>query len=151
MCQPVTDSLLHNLVVGSHAEGTTKLAVAVLIEVDERILLVEVDNTGDAYHYLWEPPSDLVLPGETLDDAMHRTAAAAGIDLDHIAGYLGHHDLPAVEDLVRTFIFAAPIRPDHIGGATARAPYRWAQLDDLPDGIDSEMLAFIHAPRVNAR
>lgn len=54
--------------VGSHAEGTTRLAVAVLIEVDERILLVAVGNSADAYHYLWEPPSDLVLPGETLDN-----------------------------------------------------------------------------------
>ena len=150
MHQPVTDHLLHDLVVGSHAEGTTRLAVAVLIEVDERILLVEVGNTSDTYHYLWEPPSDLVLPGETLDNAVHRTAATAGIDLEAIAGYLGHHDLPGDEGLVRTFVFAATIRPGHGCCATTHAPYRWAQIDDLPDDLDSEMLASIHASWVNA-
>lgn len=150
MRHPVTDSLLHDLVAGSHAEGTTRFAVAVLLEVDERILLVEVDNSADAYHDLWEPPNDLVLPGETLDNAVHRTAARAGIDLDHIASYLGHHDLPAGEDLVRTFIFAATVHPGHPGLSTVRAPYRWADIDDLPDDLDGEMLAFIHTPRVDA-
>lgn len=149
MRQPVTDHLLHDLVVSSHAEGTTRLAVAVLIEVDERILLVEVGNTSNAHHYLWEPPSDLVLPGETLDNAVHRTAATAGIDLEAIAGYLGHHDLPSDEDLVRTFVFAATFRTGHGCCATTHAPYRWAHIDDLPDHLDSEMLTFIHASWVN--
>lgn len=150
MRHPVTASLLHDLVVGSHAEGTTRLAVAVLIEVDARILLVELNNRADAFDSTWEPPSDLVLPGETLIDAVHRTAAVAGIDLDHITSYLGHRDLLVAEDLVRTFVFAATIRPGHACCPAAHAPYRWTDIDDLHDGLDGDTLALIHAPSFNA-
>ena len=148
MRQPATASLLHDLVVGSHAEGTTRLAVAVLIEADAQILLVE-SNRIDAFDSTWEPPSDLVLPGETLTDAVHRTAAVAGIDIGHIASYLGHRDLLVADDLVRTFVFAATIRPGHACCPTAHAPYRWTDIDDLPDGLDGDTLAFIHAPPFN--
>jgi hypothetical protein len=96
MRQPITASLLHGLVAGSHAQGTTQLAVVALIEDHDQILLVEVDNVVEVetFEQPWELPNDLVLPGETLTDAVARTAAIAGIDLDHITGYLGHHDLP---------------------------------------------------------
>ena len=134
MRQPLTADLLHRLVAGSHAEGTTRLAVALLIEDHEQILLINTDHC-------WDVPGGLVLPGETLDAAVYRTAAAAGIDIDRITGYLGHHDLPADHDLVRTFIFAATTR--HPGRAS-RPALQWAAADDLPDGIDGDILAFIY-------
>ena len=144
MRQPVTPALLHDLVVGSHAEGTTRLASGAVIEHENQILLVETD-------YCWQLPGDLVLPGEDLLDAVHRTAAAAGIDLDHIAGYLGHHDLLLEAGLVRTFVFAATPRPGRAcHSTTVSAPYRWADIDDLPDSLAVDVLAFIHAPRVTA-
>jgi hypothetical protein len=37
---PVTTNLLHDLVVGSHAQGVTSLAVASVIDHHGRILLV---------------------------------------------------------------------------------------------------------------
>jgi ADP-ribose pyrophosphatase YjhB (NUDIX family) len=87
----VTPDLLHQLVVGSHAEAITCLAVAAVIEHNNRVLLIEA--AADELDCCWEPPTDLVLPGETLTDAVHRVAAQAGIDIDHITSYLGHHDI----------------------------------------------------------
>ena len=85
-----------------------------------------------------------MLPGETLDNAVHRTAAAAGIDLDHIAGYLGHHDLLASDDVTRTFVFAATTRPGPAGPPNRSCPHHWAHVDDLPDALHRDMLAFLH-------
>lgn len=144
MRRPMTAKLLHDLVAGSHAEGTTRLAVAVVIEDDQRILLVETNNIADTFDYSWEPPTDLVLPGETLDNAVCRTAAAAGIHVDRITGYLGHHDLPGDRDVVRTFVFAATVLPGRAHRHSPSVGSRWATIDDLPDGLNHDLLGFIH-------
>lgn len=149
---PVTAGLLHDLVAGSHAEGTTRFAVAALIEDDERFLLLETTDTADAIGCSWEPPIDLVLPGETLADAVHRAAAGIGIGIDRITGYLGHHDVLTGGDTLRTFVFAATTEDP--GGICRRTPYahQWATTDDLPDDVNIDVLHFIHlaAPAVNA-
>lgn len=85
-----------------------------------------------------------MLPGETLDDAVHRTVAAVGIDLERIDSYLGHHDLAISDDLVRTFVFAATVPPDHIPRPSPSGRYRWAAIDDLPKSLDADLLCFIH-------
>jgi ADP-ribose pyrophosphatase YjhB (NUDIX family) len=151
--RPVTASLLHDLVGGSHAEGTTRLAVAALIEDGDRILLIEVDDTADAVDSSWEPPIDLVLPGETLTDAVCRAAARAGIGIDHVTGYLGHHDVLTGDDVLRTFVFAATTEdPGRIGRRTLSHPHQWAATDDLPEDVNDDILRFIHlaTPAVNA-
>lgn len=140
----VTPGLLHHLVTGSHAEGTTCLAVAAVIDHHDSVLLVNTDHC-------WELPTELVLPGEPLDDAIYRTAAAAGVDIGHLTGYLGHRDLLTDDDKVRTFVFAATTHdPDCNCHPTERGAYRWAPIEDLPDGIDSELLAmvFLAAPAI---
>lgn len=142
--RPVTTSLIHHLVAGSHAEATTRLAVAVVVEAHDRVLLTAV--TADNFDCLWEPPTDLVLPGETLTDAVHRTAAQAEVDIDRVTGYLGHRDVRAGDDIVRTFAFAAAIAdPDRIYGLGAGGPHQWAAVDDLPEGIDDDIVGFLHA------
>lgn len=142
MGQPVTASLVHHLVAGSHAEGTTRLAVAVVIEANQQILLIDEDSTESCDGYP-QPPSDLVLPGETLTDAVHRTAAAVGITIDTLTGYLGHHDLPTDDTVVRTFTFAATTT-SHPSRLTVRGTHRWAELDDLPDALNWDMFGLIH-------
>lgn len=149
MRQPITASLLHGLLVGSHAQGTTRLAVAALIEDHDQILLLEVDNVVDTLEQRWELPTDLVLPGETLTDAVYRTAATVGIHLDHLTGYLGHHDLPVDDSLVRTFVFAATSQDRRHVDRHTPTPCRWVTIEDLPDGLDDDMLCFIHLPPVN--
>lgn len=146
MRQPVTAALLHHLVAGSHAQGTTQLAVAAVIEDNDRVLLI---STGDC----WDVPGGLVLPGEALTDAVHRTAAAHGIHIDRVTGYLGHQDWLVGGDLVRTFIFVVtPQDPGPVCCGTPLDACRWAAIDDLPDGLDDDILALIYlaAPAVNA-
>lgn len=111
---PVTAELVHALVSGSHAEGTTTLAVAAAVEADERTLLVVVP--GDDFESTWELPADLVLPGETLLDALHRTlTVTTGLDIDEVTGYAGHDDHPIDGGLVRTFVFTVTATdPDRI-------------------------------------
>ena len=134
----VTPDLLHHLVAGSHAEGTTHLAVAVIIDHHDSVLLVNTDHC-------WEVPAELVLPGEPLDDAVYRTAAAAGVDIGHLTGYLGHRDLLTDDDVVRTFVFAATTHdPGCICHPTEHDAYRWAAIENLPDGIDSDLLALVY-------
>jgi len=77
MTVTVTDQLLHQLVTGSHAEGTTRLAVAAAIEHNDRTLLIAA--VDDDFETLWQLPFDLVLPqhGSPLWLASHRVPMAA--------------------------------------------------------------------------
>lgn len=140
MGQPITASLLHHLVAGSHAEGTTRLAVAVVIEANQHILLIDQESTENSNGAL-QPPSDLVLPGETLTDAVHRTAATAGITIDTVTSYLGHHDQPTGDTVIRTFIVTAAA--SHPSRLAVAGRHRWIELDDLPDTLH-EILGLTH-------
>jgi hypothetical protein len=100
----VTDHLLDELVSGSDAEGTTRLAVAAAIEHHDRTLLVE--TTGDDFGPVWQLPADLVLPGETLLQALARTVGlTTGLGVVDVTGYAGYHDRLAGGEVVRTFVF----------------------------------------------
>ena len=115
----VTDDLLHLLVASSHAEGTTCLAVAAAIEHDERILLIA---TADDFEPVWQLPTDLVLPGETLLDGLHRTVTTtAGLDIIDITSYAGHHDRVAGDEIIRTFVFT-------VTAADPERVCRWANI-----------------------
>jgi ADP-ribose pyrophosphatase YjhB (NUDIX family) len=120
MTVPVTDQLLHQLVVGSHAEGTTCLAVAAAIEHNERILLIATAD-GD-FDHVWHLPCDLVLPGETLLHGLDRTiTTTTGLGVIDVTGYAGHHDRLTDNNVVRTFVFTVIADdPDRI--------CRWANI-----------------------
>jgi ADP-ribose pyrophosphatase YjhB (NUDIX family) len=120
MSVPVTDQLLHQLVVGSHAEGTSCLAVAAAIEHDDRVLLVA--ELGDDFETVWQLPADLVLPGETLTQALDRTVTTTtGLGIIDITAYAGHHDRLVDGDVIRTFVFAVTSDdPDRV--------CRWANI-----------------------
>ena len=69
----VTDSLLHDLVTSSLAEGRDQFAVAAAVILDDRILLCGRD-TGD-FDREWDLPGGMALPGETLTSALDRILA----------------------------------------------------------------------------
>lgn len=129
----VTDRLLHRLVAGSHAEGITELAVACTVDHDDRTLLIAEPGL-DFIDGTWELPTGWVLPGETLTDALAKTLAAIGLDLDEVTGYLGHHDriIDAEQWPARMFYFAVTAtRPDRIC-RFALIRHWWADPCDLP-------------------
>ena len=77
---PVTDFLLHDLVMSAAAEGAVRTAVAAAVTLDERILLCGQD-TGD-FEREWGLPGGMPLPGETLTDALSRILACGyGLDM----------------------------------------------------------------------
>jgi 8-oxo-dGTP diphosphatase len=123
MTVTVDDQLLHQLVVGSHAEGTTCLAVAAAIEHDDRTLLIS--TTNDDFEPLWQLPSDLVLPGETLLQALDRTVTTTtGLGIVDVTGYAGHHDQLVDAEMVRTFVFI-------VTAGDAERVCRWSNVAHL--------------------
>ena len=110
----VTDDLLHQLVTGSYAEGTTRLAVAAAIEHHDRTLLIgEID---DDFETNWQLPGDLVLPGETLLQGLDRTVSlTTGLGVVDVTGYAGHHDRLDDDQVIRTFVFIVTVNdPERI-------------------------------------
>lgn len=128
----VTDDLLHDLVAGSHAEGVTAMAVASTIDYDGRILLI-VEPGCDFIDDTWEQPTGLLLPGETLGDALAKAVAAIGLTLDEVTAYLGHHDrYDSNGELTRVFCFAVTVTDPHSICQSARIGHWWADPADLP-------------------
>lgn len=124
MTPTITDQLLHQLVTGSHAEGTTELAVAAAVEHDDRTLLIA--TMTDDFDTTWDLPTGQVLPGETLLDALHRIiTVTTGLQIIDVTGYVGYHDRYLHHDVLRTFVFSVTaVDPDHLCH-TARIGHRW--------------------------
>jgi len=121
----VTNQLLHQLVVGSHAEGTTRLAVAAAIEHDERVLLIATQNND--FQPVWQLPSDLVLPGETLLYGLIRTVTVTtGLGVVEVTGYVGHHDREIDGEVVRTFVFTVTAEDPERVCRWASMSHRWS-------------------------
>lgn len=120
----VTDSLLHELVGGSHAEGTTCLAVAAAIEHHDRTLLIaEID---DGFESVWQLPTDRVLPGETLLQGLHRSVSLiTGLGVVDVTGYAGHHDRLVDHEVVRTFVFTVTVDDAERICRWANIGHRW--------------------------
>ena len=124
MTVTVTDQLLHQLVTGSHAEGTTRLAVAAAIEHNDRTLLIAA--VDDDFETTWQLPLDLVLPGETLLHGLDRVVAVTtGLNVIDVTGYAGHHDHPFDGDIVRTFVFTVTADDPDRACRWANIGHRW--------------------------
>jgi hypothetical protein len=128
---PVTPELLHRLVAGSHAEGTTRLAVAAVIAFEDRVLLITYLN--DAVDDPLDLPAEIVLPGETLTDTLTRILAVLGLDVDDVTDYLGHHDHNTAGEITRVFHFAITVSDPHEIACTAHIGHCWVERDQLPD------------------
>jgi hypothetical protein len=131
MTTAATPDLVHRLVTGSHAEGITTLAVQAVVTKDTSFLLLAQDG-ADFGDDLWLLPGGLVLPGQTLTDALDPVAAAIGLSIDEVTGYLGHDD-DGGDQIVRTFRFAVTVTdPDSIC-RSGSVGHRWVDIDVLAD------------------
>lgn len=125
MTVTVTDRLLHQLVAGSHAEGTTCLAVAAAIEHEDRVLLIAGQDND--FQPFWHLPTDLVLPGETLLQGLVRTVSlTTGLGVDEVTGYAGHHDRDSDGQTVRFFVFTLTADDPERVCRWARLGHRWS-------------------------
>lgn len=134
----VTDSLLHDLVTSSRAEGTSRLAVAAAVTLDDRILLC--GRTTPDFDQEWDLPGGPALPGETLADALDRTLACGyGLDVAEIPRYLGSHDRLCDGEAIRTFVFTAACADPLQICQHARIAHCWADPASLPDPISNDL------------
>ena len=118
---PVTDFLLHDLVMSAAAEGAVRTAVAAAVTLDERILLCGQD-TGD-FQREWGLPGGMPLPGETLTDALSRVLACGyGLDVTESGTYLGSHDSIHGGEVIRTFVFTATCADPARSASTPASP-----------------------------
>jgi 8-oxo-dGTP diphosphatase len=129
----VTSMLLHHLVAGSHAEGITALGVEAAIEHHDRVLLI-AEPGPDFTDETWQLPGGLVLPGQTLTDALHPAVAAIGLAIDEITGYLSHHDHPGSRVTTRVFRFAVTVTDPGAICRHAGTGHRWTEDLDCPPG-----------------
>ena len=103
------------------------------IEHDDRVLLIVQpgpDFTDDA----WQLPACLVLPGQTLTDALHPAVAAIGLAIDEITGYLGHHDHAGDWATIRVFRFTVTVTDPGAICRHAGTGHHWAEDLDCPPG-----------------
>ena len=140
----VTGTLLHDLVSGSHAEGITALGVETVIEHNDAVLLVA--EPGADFDDTWQLPGGPVLPGQTLTDALHPAAAAIGLTIDEVTGYLGHHDHPGAQATTRVFRFAVTVTDPGAICRHAGNGHRWVEDLDRPPARAARLPATINTP-----
>jgi len=134
----VTDSLLHDLVMSSLAEGRDQFAVAAAVILDDRILLCGRD-TGD-FDREWDLPGGMALPGETLTSALDRILACDyGLDTTQVRAYLGSYERVHGEEVIRVFVFTASCADPLQICRLARIAHCWADPASLPEQTSQEL------------
>jgi len=134
----VTDSLLHDLVMSSLAEGRDQFAVAAAVILDDRILLCGRD-TGD-FDRAWDLPGGMALPGETLTSALDRILACDyGLDTTQVRAYLGSYERVHGEEVIRVFVFTASCADPLQICRHARIAHCWADPASLPEQTSQEL------------
>jgi ADP-ribose pyrophosphatase YjhB (NUDIX family) len=134
----VTESLLHDLVMSSAAEGTGQTAVAAAVTLGERILLCGHDTRD--FDREWDLPGGMPLPGETLTSALSRILACGyGLDATEFGAYLGSHDIVHDGEIIRTFVFTATCADPMQICQHARIAHCWADPADLPEQASQDL------------
>jgi ADP-ribose pyrophosphatase YjhB (NUDIX family) len=144
MTPAATATLLHDLVTGSHAEGITALGVETVIEHNDAVLLVA--EPGPDFDDTWQLPGGPVLPGQTLTDALHPAAAAIGLTIDEVTGYLGHYDHPGAQATTRVFRFAVTVTDPGAICRHAGTGHRWVEDLGCPPAGAARLPATINTP-----
>jgi hypothetical protein len=131
---PVTGQLLHQLLDTARADSVALMHITAVVEHRRRVLLLHRGD-GDTFSPArWEPPTGLLLaPQDTLMDVIDRVIThTAGLDLDQVTGYLGHHDGPGCDGILRTFGFTVTVTDPARTRRSALLGHQWIALTSFP-------------------
>ena len=128
-----TAGMLHRLATEARTDGATNLHVAAIVEHAGRILLLA--RGGDGFlDATWQTPVALVLTGDTLFEALHRSLAHTGLTLGAVTGYLGHYDnVVGRSEFVRVLHFAIDVPDPHSICRNPTIGHLWTRPDELPN------------------
>jgi 8-oxo-dGTP diphosphatase len=102
-------------------EGFARLVVGVVLPRDDRILILQ-RRSDDFMPGIYELPSGLVEPGETLSAAVSRELQEeTGLEASSIVGYIGHFDYVSgsgaptrqLNFIVQVLEFKELVHPEH--------------------------------------
>jgi hypothetical protein len=131
----ITDPLLRQLLISSRTDGVAFVHVAALIEHRSTVLLLHCGD-GDIFSpATWQAPTSLLLaPGDVLMDVVYRVVThTAGLDLDNVTSYLGHHDQQGPDGaILRTFGFTVTVTDPTRMRRNALFGHQWIRLDQTP-------------------
>lgn len=131
----ITDQLLQQLLLSSRTGGVAFVHVAALIEHRRAVLLLHCGD-GDIFSpAAWQAPTSLLLaPCDVLTDVVHRAVTyTAGLDVDNVTSYLGHHDQHHPDGaILRTFGFTVTVTDPTRMRRNALFGHQWIRLDQIP-------------------
>ena len=120
------------LVEQARLDGIDRLVVGVIVQVGDRVLLLE-RPAGDFLGGLYELPGGEVEAGEDLQTAAARELLEeTGLVAIQVEEYLGHFDYPSAEGrLTRQFNFRISLQTSNPVKLGEHNEYRWADRAEL--------------------
>jgi hypothetical protein len=131
---PITARLPRQVLAAARIDGVALVHAAVVVEHNRSALMLHCGD-GDAFSpATWQVPTGLLLaPRDELTDTIDRVVThTAGLDLDTVTSYLGHHDQHRPYGILRTFGFTVAVTdPAHMR-RSALFGHQWVRLDQAP-------------------
>lgn len=120
------------LVDAAIGNGVDRLVVAAVVVRGERVLLLR-RKPGDFMGGLYELPSGVVEPGETLAAALHREVAEeTGLQVSGVSAYLGHFNyMSGGGRATRQFNFPITVGEFTCISLSEHDAFIWARPHDL--------------------
>jgi hypothetical protein len=131
---PVTARLLRQLPAAARIDGVAFVHAAVVVEHRHTALMLHCGD-GDVFSpNTWQVPTGLLLaPRDELTDVIDRVIThTAGLDLDTVTSYLGHHDQHHPDGILRTFGFTVTVTDPTRTRRNAMFGHQWMRLDQTP-------------------
>lgn len=131
---PVTARLLRQLPAAARIDDVAFVHVATVVEHGHAALMLHCGD-GDVFSpTTWQVPTGLLLaPRDELADVIDRVIThTAGLDLDTVTSYLGHHDQHHPDGILRTFGFTVSVIDPTRMRRNALFGHQWMRLDQTP-------------------
>jgi 8-oxo-dGTP diphosphatase len=125
------DEFLQELAAAAEADAITQLAVRAVIPAAGRVLLL-MCRDDDSVNGMWELPTGMVGPGETLVAAVTRVVREeTGLNVARVRSYLGSLDYQSESgQQVRQYSFVTEVVPTDQITLTRHEAHTWARPDE---------------------